>query len=433
MTPNIDSICFTLGIKDPNLIFINYFYVFINLAKGARKKSHPDIRKCRIFEFKLRNQLTACPHCHRHHLVRFGYSTVQTIFTTDDASHPVFLRIHKQRLRCRDCRGTFMAQSNIVRKHCHIANKVRAKATMSFQDDRTLESIAHDNTISPSTVLRYLDASRSIAPLHQRKLPTNLAMDEFRGVHRQLHFICIDNDHHRIQTILPDRFKRTIENYFLSFTPAERAQVKTISMDLNSYYQDIARRLFPRAEIIIDRFHVIAMMTRAFNQYRAQVMKQFPKNSRQYRLLKFSWQLYLKSAQNLSYEHEYYDRHLRQKVTSGERVDLGLALDDRLQADYQVLHNVMKNLQEQNLDQLAESLYPGTELSPQMTAVIHTLRHNIMSVLNASRFRYSNGTIEGINRMIKQIQRTAFGFRNYDHLVYRIHFRQMAQKKNQAA
>jgi transposase len=35
--------------------------------------------------------------------------------------------------------------------------------------------------------------------------------------------------------------------------------------------------------------------------------------------------------------------------------------------------------------------------------------------------------------MIKQIQRTAFGFQNYNHLVYRIHFRQMAQKKNQAA
>ena len=433
MTPNNDSICFALGIKDSNLILMDYFYAFINLAKGTRKKLHPDIRKCRIYEFKLRNQLITCPNCHHRCLVKFGYSTVQTIFTTDDASHPVFLRIHKQRLRCKDCRRTFMAQSNVVRKYCHIANKVRAKATMSFQDDRSLESIARDNTISPSTVLRYLDASRSIAPLHQHQLPTNLAMDEFRGVHRQLHFICIDNDHHRIQTILPDRFKRTIENYFLSFTPAERSRVKTISVDLNSYYQDIARRLFPHAEIIIDRFHIIAMMTRAFNQYRAQAMKQFPKTSRQYRLLKFSWQLYLKSATNLSYEHEYYDRHLRQKVTSGERVDLGLAINDRLRADYQFLQNVMQNLKQRNLDQLTESLYPGTKLSPQMTAVLHTLRHNLMYVLNASRFDYSNGTIEGINRMIKQIQRTAFGFRNYNHLVYRIQFRQMAQKKNQAA
>ncbi|WP_304133697.1 transposase, partial [Limosilactobacillus coleohominis] len=54
-------------------------------------------------------------------------------------------------------------------------------------------------------------------------------------------------------------------------------------------------------------------------------------------------------------------------------------------------------------------------------------------VLNASQFKYSNGAMEGINRMIKQIQRTAFGFRNFDHMVYRIYYRQMAQKKNQVA
>ncbi|MFL2029307.1 transposase, partial [Loigolactobacillus zhaoyuanensis] len=41
-----------------------------------------------------------------------------------------------------------------------------------------------------------------------------------------------------------------------------------------------------------------------------------------------------------------------------------------------------------------------------------------------------NGPIEGINRMIKQIQRTAFGFRNYHHLVSRIKLQQMRTKPN---
>ncbi|PIO87876.1 hypothetical protein B8A32_01100, partial [Loigolactobacillus backii] len=40
------------------------------------------------------------------------------------------------------------------------------------------------------------------------------------------------------------------------------------------------------------------------------------------------------------------------------------------------------------------------------------------------------GPIEGINRMIKQIQRTAFGFRNYHHLVSRIKLQQMRTKPN---
>nr|WP_231908611.1 transposase [Pediococcus inopinatus] len=41
-------------------------------------------------------------------------------------------------------------------------------------------------------------------------------------------------------------------------------------------------------------------------------------------------------------------------------------------------------------------------------------------VLNASESKYSNGPIEGINRIIKQIQKNAFGFRNYHHLVSRV-------------
>lgn len=132
MTPNNNSIQFALGIKDPNLIFMNSFYAFIKLAKSNSHSQQPQMRKCRIFEFRLHSQLTTCPRCH-HQLVKFGYSTVQTTFTTDDASHPVFLRIHKQRLRCKHCQRTLLAQSAVVRKHCHIANKVRAKVIGKYR------------------------------------------------------------------------------------------------------------------------------------------------------------------------------------------------------------------------------------------------------------------------------------------------------------
>lgn len=419
MTSINDSIQFALGIKDPRLTFVQVFYQFIH-----------DV-KCRIFEFNLACGQNICSKCHQTCLVKNGHFTTNVKFTTDDASHPVLLRIHKQRLRCKNCHSTCMAQSSIVHKYCHIANKVRSKAIMCLQDDRTLSCIAKDNNISPSTINRYLDHSRSIAPWVKKRLPENLAIDEFRGVNHQLHFICIDNDgRHGIQTILPDRFKPTIENYFLSYSPAERLRVKTVSMDLNSYYQDIVRRVFPKAQIIIDRFHIIAMLTRAFNQYRAHVMKCFNKNSRQYRLLKFKWRLYLTAQSKLSNVHEYYDRHLRQRVTSDERVDLGLQLDSQLAADYHTMQDIMQSLKNRDLDQLVISLYSAERLSPQMSTVIHTLKQNLEYVLNASRFNYSNGAIEGTNRMIKQIERTAFGFHNFNHLVYRIYYRQMAQKKS---
>lgn len=63
MTPNKDSICFTLRMKDSNHILMTICP--INLAKAALKKPHLDILKCRIFIFKLRtnylSQLLSLP------------------------------------------------------------------------------------------------------------------------------------------------------------------------------------------------------------------------------------------------------------------------------------------------------------------------------------------------------------------------------------
>ncbi|MCP8860001.1 transposase [Latilactobacillus curvatus] len=69
-------------------------------------------------------------------------------------------------------------------------------------------------------------------------LPVHLAMDEFRGIGGRLHFICINGaGEHEIQQILPDRFKQSITDYFKQFPASVRARVKTVTVDLNSYYQ----------------------------------------------------------------------------------------------------------------------------------------------------------------------------------------------------
>ena len=117
-------------------------------------------------------------------------------------------------------------------------------------------------------------------------MPEHLAFDEFKGVDKKLHFICLDGDTHKVVQILRTRFKPDILHYFYKFTPKARAMVKTVTMDLNCYYPLVARELFPNAQIVIDRFHMVQMLTRSFNSLRIQIMKQFNKRSREYKLLK---------------------------------------------------------------------------------------------------------------------------------------------------
>ncbi|WP_269088364.1 transposase [Limosilactobacillus fermentum] len=105
--------------------------------------------------------------------------------------------------------------------------------------------------------------------------------------------------------MLPDRLKSSITHYFDRFSLKERKRVKSVSTDLNSYYQGLVRRYFPNAKLVVDRFHIVSMLTRAFNQVRVAVMKQFDPNTREYRALKNSWRLYLLKSTSLNYTKAY--------------------------------------------------------------------------------------------------------------------------------
>lgn len=136
----------------------------------------------------------------------------------------------------------------------------------------------------------------------------------------------------------------------------------------------------------------------------------------------------MKSAGNLDEKQLFYDRHLQKQLTQLERVEEGLAVSPELKASYESMQNIMKSLKDHDKDVIVDYLYNTQNLSRQMKEIFRTFKKNLEVILNASETGYSNGPVEGMNRMIKQIQRTAFGFRNYHHMISRIKLRQMKTK-----
>ena len=55
---------------------------------------------------------------------------------------------------------------------------------------------------------------------------------------------------------------------------------------MSGAYIPLARRLFPNAKIVLDRFHIIQHLGRAFLKTRIAIMNQFDKKSLPYRALK---------------------------------------------------------------------------------------------------------------------------------------------------
>lgn len=234
-----------------------------------------------------------------------------------------------------------MAQSNLVNKYCHISNNSKRKVLAALTEDRSMTSIAREQNVSVNTVQRVLESYSSKFYEEFDRLPEHLAFDEFKGVGKKLHFICLDGNSHQVVKILRTRFKPEILHYFYKFTPQARAMVKTVIMDLNCYYPLVARELFPNAQIVIDRFHIVQMLTRFFNSLRVQTMKQFKKQSREYKLLKSTWKLYLMKYDKLNKKTPYYDWHFNQ-----EHVVLdGLDCSKDLENTYWVMQDFMPAIQ----------------------------------------------------------------------------------------
>ncbi|HEU5999926.1 TPA: transposase, partial [Streptococcus pneumoniae] len=82
--------------------------------------------------------------------------------------------------------------------------------------------------------------------------------------------------------------------------------------------------------------------------------------------------------------------------------------------------DITKALNERNSELLESTILDYQKTNTEMDTAIQTLRQNRKYVLNSAKFEYSNGPLEGINRKIKTLKRTCYGFANQKFFFLRI-------------
>ena len=171
---------FELDVKDENIVFKDYFYKSIKLQKH------------KIYEAELLQP--ACPFCGSLDLLHNGHLITNIHYPTANASLPVIIRLAKQRVKCRVCERWSMAQSHLADKYCCISNASKLKVLSALTEDRSMTSIAREYNVSVNTVQRVLASCSHRFIDGYDYLPEHLAFDEFKGVDRKLHFICLDGE-----------------------------------------------------------------------------------------------------------------------------------------------------------------------------------------------------------------------------------------------
>ena len=383
-----------IGIKDQN----------IKISLVFETDTHIEIQA------KLDYPAPSCPHCHGK-MIKYDFQKTSKIPLLEQAGTPTLLCLKKRRFQCKSCKRVTVAETSIVEKNHQISNLVRQKVAQLLTEKVSLTDITRRLRVSTSTVYRKLD--QFSFKEHFDKLPRVMSWDEFGFKKGALAFIAQNYETNELITILDNRRQTTIRNHFLKYPLKVRRKVQFITMDMSGAYIPLAHRLFPNAKIVLDRFHIIQHLGRAFLKTRIAIMNQFDKKSLPYRALKNHWRLFQKDSRKLSL-NSFYSKTFRQTLAPHEVVEKTLNFSEELANYYNLYQLLLFHFQEKRVDEFFELIEENmSKVNHYFQTVFRTFIRHKQYIQNALETDYSNAKLEATNKLIKDIKRLGFGFRNF--------------------
>ncbi len=361
-----------------------------------------------------------CYHCNHPvdcKIVFNGFKT-STIKLPPLVGGNVYLKLKKIRILCKHCGRTFTLETSLVSKHCNISHNTKIKILINAKDKISEKQIAINNNVSTSTVSKLIFSRYSEHKVDYKCLSETLCFDEFKSTKDakgSISFIYMDYKKSKIIDIVEDRRIYNLKNHFSRYTKKARNSVKYIVIDMYKPYISLIKEMFKNAKIIIDRFHIVQLFSRALNKTRIKVMNE---NKDYYNRLKRYYKLLLKPYKKIK-SSNYKRCYCYKKFMSEQDIlaDL-LSSSDILKNTYEIYQELLYSVQNKDVVLFENTLNNNNDnnkLSPYMNTSIKTLTKYKDYIVNALTNTASNGRFEAINNTIKVVKRIAFGFRNFCH------------------
>ena len=196
-----------------------------------------------------------CPSC-KGQMAKYDFQKASKIPYLETAGYPLLIRLRKRRFKCKECGKMAVA--------------VNQKIAQLLIENQAMTHIAHRLSISTSSVIRKLNEFKFETDWNT--LPEVMSWDEYAFKKGKMSFIAQDFNSLKVITILDGRTQATIRNHFLRYPRKVRNKVKVITMDMYSPYYQLAKKLFPHAQIVLDRFHIVQHLSRSMNRVRIQIV-----------------------------------------------------------------------------------------------------------------------------------------------------------------
>lgn len=404
----------TLNMEDKNI----HFYEEIVTEKYIKGK------RCLIYQGYLTYIPECCPKCgtcYDEKIEKHGFKN-SLIKIPPVSKLDTYLSLNKQRYYCNHCNRTFTCTTDVVNYGCNISNNTKHSIAVDLIKKRSEKDIAIDNNVSPNTVERVIDSYYELdSKVYKGTLPQVLSFDEFKSVKSAdgaMSFQICNGKNGKIIDIVEDRKLNSLMKYFSRYSRDSRMNVKAIIIDMYTPYITLIKTMFPNALIVIDKFHLVELISRSLNKTRIKLMK---KNKDNYNKLKRYWKNILKSRFELNASSWKKYPCFKNLTTEQDIVDYLVSLDKEFEETYQIYQDLLYAFQNNDLAVLKTTLNTKFDnISEYMKTSVKTLKGYVEYIKNTFTTGYHNGYVEGNNNFIKVIKRIAFGFRSFTRFKARI-------------
>ena len=398
---------------------------------------------------------------------------------TRKVNHPVMqdgrsviLEIHQRRWQCTnpECKDIETDQFSFVSRYRRNTDLSDLLIVQAFKDpEASASSIARRFSVSDThaitTFARYVELPR-------RQMPEILCVDEVHlNISKKYKYALVLQDFvtgEPVDLVATRREELTLP-YFSKIHINERRRVRYLISDMYKPYLEYVNKYFPNAVSVVDSFHVIQLINRYFLSYIRKVQnnldtrdraeheereqmfhRRLPfSHSKEYMILKkYHWML-LKSPDSIHYYTQpRLDKYLNRMMNTYDYFEYLYSLDGsfkerKILRDKYISFNKKYGGDPKNArPALKELIYMYRSSKYKMFQEIsYTLEEFFEQIINSFvlvkqngmeesyQRRLSNGPIEALNRIPKDMKRIGRGYLNFEHIRNRFLF---SQRENAA-
>lgn len=349
----------------------------------------------------------ACIHCQSDQVV-IKATNKRTLKHTRQGNQVMTLHLQSPKYYCSRCNRYFCHRFKGVRPRYRASEAFRYEVFEAHDGGVTQSKVSRTHQISSSTTERWYQNQCELrtSEMSNQPCPKVLGIDEhFFTKKKGFATTFVDLKNHKVFDVKLGRSEASLRSYLRRLPGKDHVQV--VVMDLSETYRSIARRYFPQATIVADRFHVIRLV----NQHFLKIWQQFDTEGRKNRGLlslmrRHAWRLSEEQRDNL-------DRYLSDYPV--------------LKQLYEVKQRLVRYLLSKTLNRKqAKRKLPGfLRLIEQLSAsplkrLAHTIQSWLEPIVAMWRFSKSNGITEGFHNKMEMMSRRAYGFRNFENYRLRV-------------